>query len=273
MVGSSNARMGSVEIVSWGGGSYKQISKMLDAHYKGTIDISDYWEVGDIREELLYDVIGRSGISNTSDFDLPFIGSQTIKFVIIGFNHDDLVRPINGITKAAVTVQWLEPFSESFGIGEIMTSDTPNGDPWQKRTMREYMNNNVYNATPEDIRGLIKYVKKKSNTYGTNSISEDWTNQTNTTDRCFLLSTYEVFGENMFTDDYCTDNVTPSGTQYIYFQTDINIIKYVDNTAINWLLRGLLYNKGSRAGICVLANGNASNMYSNKIHLAPAFCL
>lgn len=245
---------------------------MLDAHYKGTIDISDYWEVGDIREELLYDVMGRSGISNTSAFDLPVISSQTIKLVIIGMNHDDLVRPINGMTKAAVTIQWLEPFSKSFAIGTIMETGTTDDNPWETRAMREYTNNNIYDAIPEEIRSLIKYVKKTSNTYGINSLSKDWTNQTNTTDRCFLLSTYEVFGENMFTDDYYTDNITPSGTQYTYFQTDANRIKYDGDTAVCWMLRGILYNKSTRVGVCVISDGTASYS-STSIYLAPAFCL
>lgn len=39
-----------VEIVSFADGTWKQIGKMLDAHYAGIIDIADYWKVGDSRE-------------------------------------------------------------------------------------------------------------------------------------------------------------------------------------------------------------------------------
>lgn len=272
MVGSSNARIGTVDIVSWGGGTYKQISKMLDAHYKGTIDISDYWEVGDIRQELLYDVIGRSGVSNTSDYDLPFLGSEIVELIIIGFNHDDLVRSINGITKAAVTVHWVNPFSKNLSIGQIMDTGTTDNNPWETRALRGYVNNNIYNAIPEGMADLIKYVKKKSNTYSSSSVSADKTQQVNTTDRVFLLSTYEVYGENMFTEDYVTTSVVSSGNQYDYFQTGNNKIKYIDTTAINWVLREILYNKSTREPVCVCSNGSAGYA-NNSLGLAPAFCL
>lgn len=247
MVGSSNARIGSVEIVSWGGGSYKQISKMLDAHYKGTIDISDYWEVGDTREELLYDVIG------------GYIYSETIKFVIIGMNHDDLVRPINGITKAAVTVHWLEPFSIKF-----------NNAMYEE--MRESLNIGVFNSLPEELSAMIKYVSKITNKYIKDS-SSDYSIQILTTDKVFNLSIWEIFNENIITSDV----VGSTGTQYEYFQTENNRIKYVNGVAVNaYFVRESYPQSSVNEVVSVYFKSTGSpNINSNpaSAYLCPAFCL
>ena len=42
--------LNSVNIVSWANGSISDISSMLNAAYKGDIDLSDYWNIGDERK-------------------------------------------------------------------------------------------------------------------------------------------------------------------------------------------------------------------------------
>ena len=77
-----------LKIVTWADGTWEEIAAMLDAHYRGDINVADYWAVGDVR--VLY-------------------GSYNI--AIYDFAHDTMP---NGIA-TALTV----------GIVNLFPNDTP----------------------------------------------------------------------------------------------------------------------------------------------------
>lgn len=268
MVGSSNARIGSVEIVSWGGGTYKQISKMLDAHYKGTIDISDYWEVGDTREEKITDISSAFGFTESMNYyggSEPLFGghsSQTIQMVIIGFKHETLFRNINEVNTAAVTIQLLNPLSEKSSC-ELGTSDT-----WKVSPLRTWCNYAFFDSLPKEIKDIIKVVYKTTNAY---SQTANYSKQYNTTDKVFLLTQYEMFGsKQMSTNSIDLDS---DGAQYAYYETDGNRIKYVNGTSVEYGLRDSFVDSDGDGCFCYINTQGVPVAFGIGFYLAPAFCL
>ena len=79
----------SYEIVDFATGTDEQIAAMLEAHYDGKINISDYWHIGDTRTVHI-NASGKSGDYTTSH------AAQDMQMVIMDFNHDDLSKSING---------------------------------------------------------------------------------------------------------------------------------------------------------------------------------
>lgn len=99
MLGRTNAVIGKGggggSFVSWSSGSWEDITAMIMKHYNGEIEISDYWAVGDSRQEVMAD-----GTTDT--------------LTIIDFNHDDLFIPIGSRTKSAITIMRTQVFDGGF---------------------------------------------------------------------------------------------------------------------------------------------------------------
>ena len=264
-----------------GGGAYKQIEKMLDAHYKGKINISDYWAVGDSRKisiEAHSTIANGSYITTTINkhyITAPRIEqpSQDIELMIIGFGHDELVTPINGKSKSAITVQTKDCLSV---VGAMNYSDDVEYSLWEYSGMRLYLSQPFKNALPSSITPLIKPVVKTYN--GTT-----YENGGTTTDEVFLLGQLELCGK--FASNTTNSNATTNGvegTQYLYYNssstTDSKKVKhlgYGSSTTQSWWTRtGYMSNSHARYA-CVNIDGSISDtIYSaTATGIAPAFCL
>ena len=79
-----------LHIVTWADGTWKQIKKMLDAHYNGKLNVSDYWATGDIREQTIM------ATSITTE--------QKVKLILGDFSHHKLKTPIGTRDTSAITV-------------------------------------------------------------------------------------------------------------------------------------------------------------------------
>ena len=164
-----------IKIVTFADGTDEEIVAMIEAHYADKINLSDYWAVGDKRTVTL------SAMSAT------YVGeshsSQDVQLTIIDFDHDDLVTPINGKTKAAISVQ----LKNCLNTKGYMNSSNTNVGGWEESTRRKWCNDIFYNAIPSILRNGIKQVIKKNyKVYNSNNI-------TTTSDYCFLLSETEIF--------------------------------------------------------------------------------
>ena len=272
---SVNCIIKSLEIVTWSSGTDEQIAAMLEAHYNGDIDVGEYWSVGDTRTILL------SSFSSGSKTH----ATQSIQMVIIDFKHDDLAESINGVSKAAITVNTKSLLGNAgaaeseyyWGSSHYPVADTENysGSP-----LRTKLNTDFINAMPSTFASMIKSVVKKNFTTHTNSSMAT----TNTTDKAFLLSYPEVFGTATYTNYKGGSSVRDyEGTQYKYFETASNRVKYwnddgVDSTtAFQYWLRSPSSYCSSTNGYfwCyVNSSGSAGNGSGNgTIGLALAFCL
>lgn len=256
--------------VSWANGTIEEISKILDMHYAGEIDISEHWRVGDER------VVHLSAMSSWDSTYGEAQPEQDVTLVIIGLNFDTLRNQINECSKAAITVQ-VKNCLQNQGVidanyieyGERYKSCTLE---WVACDRRTWCNNTFKNSLPNEISNLIKIVKK-SNYYiefSGSPINERFTKvndnlktPNNIYDSCFLLSTSET-GLHPVS--------MASEPAYPYFDNKINRAKNV-----RWWTRDPSYT----TEICtylswsdITAIGNEGGQFiKNQGGIAPAFCL
>lgn len=203
-----------LKIVTFNGGTDEEIYDMLEAHYEGRIDVSNYWSVGDNRTIHLSAMqADHSGESHRA---------QDMIIEIVDFKHDDLWTPINGKTKAAISVSCKNCLRDANVSDTNGENNTENGytNPtrtyiggWRDCDRRWWCNNVFYNALPYYIKMGVKNVKKEyycwedSNNYS----------HSNTNDRVFLGSIYEYRGSEI--------SIFIEGTQYARYTTQSNLRK------------------------------------------------
>lgn len=264
---SYNAELSFLKIVTFADGTDAEIMAMIEAHYNNKINIADYWAVGDIRE------IGLSGMSATYVEELHRSG--TYKFAIADFDHDDLTTPINGHTKAAVTLTQVDclmdvetrnnPTTNGQANKErgYMNSSETNYGGWEKCARRTWCNNIYYNAII-GLKDIVKTVNKKTSRGGESSTI------VTTADKVFLLSDIEVMGDAKY-------SYPGEGTQYPYYESLANKCKLPKWNATQasgvWFLRSPYYNASSYF-MYVSTSGGSSWVTANAAYgIAPCFCI
>ena len=198
-----------LKIVTFADGTDEEIAKMIQAHYNDKINIADYWAVGDTRSVSL-SAMSATGVGESHR-------AQTVQFVIGDFNHDDLATPINGHTKAAVTLLQKDCLMDASNAsnpvngssntenGYMNSSNTNNGG-WKNCARRTWCNNVYFNALPSTWQSIVKTVNKKSGTGGGSSSGTEIT-----ADKIFLAAEIEIFGSRTY-------SVDGEGTQYQYYK-------------------------------------------------------
>ena len=256
------------KIVSWKDGSWEDIGAMIEAHYNGDIDITDYWSNGDTKRVQLNAI--SSGTTGESQ------SAQYIDLTIIDSSHDNLVNPINGVTRAALTIH------SKFCLGTTgymySSYESPSYSLWKDSPRRTWCNNGFKNALPAGLVSLIKKVSKVTYRYCNSSYSgyASYRGSTTTEDDVFLLSEMEVYGTQSL--DASTYGSGSDGTQYEYYKTASNRIKYlgIDGTSTNtWWLRSSYVNGNGYSNFrSVSSSGVVSGSLARYTYgLAPAFCI
>lgn len=190
-----------LKIVTFADGTDAEITKMIEAHYAGKINIGDYWAVGDKRT-IHHNAMSATGVSESHK-------ANDYAYVIIGIEHDDLVTPINGKTKAAITIQtermlYLDTttkYNSSYDTSHecgYMNSLRINDGGWQDCERRIWCNEVYKKCLPTYIQNMMKQVKKKTSGGSSN-------------DYAFLLSEIEIFGSTTY-------SFAGEGKQYQYFK-------------------------------------------------------
>lgn len=264
---SYNVELSFIKIVTFADGTDAEIMAMIEAHYNNKINIADYWAVGDIRE------IGLSAMSATYVSESHLSG--TYKFAIADFDHDDLTTPINGHTKAAVTLTQVDclmdvetrnnPTTNGQANKErgYMNNSETNYGGWEKCARRTWCNNIYYNAII-GLKDIVKTVNKKTSRGGESSTI------VTTADKVFLLSDIEVMGDAKY-------SYPGEGTQYPYYESLANKCKLPKWNATDasgvWFLRSPYYNDSSYF-MYVLTSGGPSWVTANTAYgIAPCFCI
>ena len=226
-----------LKIVAFADGTDAEIEKMIEAHYAGKINISDYWAVGDKRT-IHHNAMDATGVSESHR-------ANDYAYVIIGIEHDDLVTAINGKTKAAITIQtermlyldttteYNSTYDESHECGYINSSNT-NNSGWEGCARRTWCNNVYKECLPTYIQNMMKQVKKLTSVGASSSTIKT------SNDYAFLPSEIEIFGST-------THSFAGEGTQYQYFKTVANRYKKPR------------YNSSSTSGICWERSPYSSN--------------
>ena len=258
-----------IKIVTFADGTDEEIVTMIQAHYNNKINIAYYWAVGDTRSVSL-SAMSATGVGESHR-------AQDVQFVIGDFEHDDLATPINGHTKAAVTLLQKDCLMDASNASNpvngggntengYMNSTSTNAGGWKNCARRTWCNNVFFAALPSAWQSMVKTVNKKS---GIGGISSSGTEVT--TDKIFLAAEIEIFGSRKH-------SVDGEGTQYQYYKNATanryKMPKYDSSLVSNAYLERSPYS-GDSGAICVVgANGIADwSGAAGVCGVAPCLCI
>ena len=167
------------------------------------------------------------------------VGSETLTLVIMGFNHDDLASG----GKAGIT----------FGLKNLMAStramnsSNTNVNGFTGSAMYSWLQNTLLPTLPSDLQAVLKSVNKKTSAGNASS-----TININAM-KLFLFSEIEIFGSTTY-------SAAGEGSQYSYFATAANRIKYLSNGSgsAGWWWERSPYGSNSDNFCGVSGNGNAN---------------
>ena len=171
------------------------------------------------------------------------VGSETLTLVIMGFNHDDLASG----GKAGIT----------FGMKNLMATtrrmnaSNTNSGGFTGSEMYSWLQNTLLPTLPSDLQSVLKSVNKK-----TSAGSQSSTINTNSM-KLFLFSEIEIFGSTTYSK-------AGEGSQYSYFATAANRIKYLSNGSgsANWWWERSPYGSNSNGFCNVDSSGSANDSYA-----------
>lgn len=198
--------------------------------------ILDSWLVGDEKDEV--------------------INGETLTFVIVGKDHDDLA---DGSGKAPLTFGMKNLMAET----RKMNSSNTNSGSFAGSAMYSWLSGTIYPNLPTELKDAIKAVNKKTSSGGASS--------TIRTDAMYLwlFAEIEVFGSTTY-------SYAGEGTQYPYFATSAERIKRLSNgagAASYWWERSP-YRNNSGHFCGVDTSGSASSSYaSSSSGVCFGFCI
>ena len=291
-----NITVKNLTIVSFASGTDAEIKAMLDAYYANELSWNDMgWAVGNTRKIHINAMQAPNPNSSNT------WAAQDITVVIVAHDHTDLATAVNGHTKACITVQCREVLNNNTAAYNEAGHIYVNGDSaydttftkWSSLYMRTYLNNTVLGAIPSgDFKSAIRASKhNRLTTNGNNPMTAATTNGSKTvrttesvTDTLFLPSYTEIFGNVKY--NYYLGGATPNseeGTQFEYYQTASNRIKYGNNngaansTAQYWWqgsASSYYYSSCGYYWCLVTTGGSAGRNYGDgAFGLAPAFAM
>ena len=237
----------SVKIVTWASGTDQEIADMVAAHDAGTLNLQDYWAVGQERSVSLAAMaatgVGESHAAQTVTLVLSNAGGKTLE---------------NG-KACAFQVDQKHSLSEA---GYMNSSDTNSGG-WNGSARRTWCNGAYRNAIPATLRPIFKKFKNLSGTGGGSSSGTQ-----ETLDYFALRAEVEIFGSTTY-------SVAGEGSQVQLYKTASNRVKKLGNagSAYGWWERSP--RSGGSAYFCrVVSDGTASLSFASySSGLAPFGCI
>lgn len=218
------------KIVSFANGTDEEIKAMLDAYYNDEISWEEMgWNVGDSRLSHLDEMDAPSPQASGSKW-----AAQDITIVIVDHDIEDLTEPINGHTKACITVHTREVMNNNTSGNNQDGHIYVNGDSsldttftkWLNLYMRTYLNSTVFDAIPSgDFKSAIRPTKHYRHT-NYNTVDDE-----QVTDTLFVPSYPNIYGTASY--DYYVPTTHTEGTQWSYYKTSSNRIKYGNNNGVS----------------------------------------
>ena len=130
-------------------------------------------------------------------FSMKLTDGQTLEYKIVGINHDDLA---DGSGKAGLTF-----LTTSTTIYSRMNATNTNAGGWEKSELRSRLNTgDLWSLLRSELQSKVKSVTKMTDNQGGGKAGTP----SATTDKVFLLSTTEVYG-----------NLQSDGVQYEYYKS------------------------------------------------------
>ena len=118
-------------------------------------------------------------------FSAKLTNGKTLEYRIVGINHDDLA---DGSGKAGLT---FEATNSALGYQKMNATNT-NAGGWEKSELRGRLNTgDLWSLLPSELQSKVKAVTKMTDNQGGGKAGTP----TATTDKVFLLSATEVWGD------------------------------------------------------------------------------
>ena len=135
-------------------------------------------------------------------FSMKLTNGKTLKYRIVGINHDDLA---NGSGKAGLT---FKVTNEALGK-QCLNTTGKNVGGWEKSELRGRLNSgDLWALLPSELQSKAKAVTKMTDNKGDDSPGTSAGTPSATTDKVFLLSCTELYGD-----------LGSDGTQYEYYKS------------------------------------------------------
>lgn len=223
----------SLEAATW-----EEIAAISDAAKAGTINIEDYFSLGDTKSVTLTD-------------------ERSFNFQLVGFNHDvdenGETIPMSFLSKNCIPPQ-----------AGINASHSVNIAGWKSVSNYNYCNTDLFNLFPIDLQNIIKNTSKPcclNATQNENVVCKIW-----------LPSSSEL---GVYNSTYQT---LTDGTIYNYIATHSNIIKTLDDTssvATMYWLRSIRTNTNNYQFLCVTTQGISDWLTSQtqSLGICIGFCI
>ena len=240
---------------------------------------ANYWSVGDTKNITINGKVGNFTFSNL-----------TINPFILGFNHNSakegtkrihwLIGKISGKMVGLCDDRYNSNSTNS-GYFQMNTSNTNAGgwkDSYMRKTLLGNSNtptsplaNSLMAALPSDLRAVMKAVTKYTDNVGNNT-GHTAGNVTSASDYLFLLSNYEVQGN----DGYANSYEKNSQAQYDYFKAGNSKVAYkhsATGTAVWWWLRSPYYSTSGNFGNVGTDGSYGINNADYSAGLLPGFAV
>ena len=208
--------------------TWAEIAQYVGMAENGKIDLGAKWNIGDTK-------------------DVTLTTGETIKLQIADFYHDTFE---DGTTASITLVM-----KDCLNAEAPMNSSNTNSGGYPASNMASYVESNIYDKLPEDLKAVVAPVKKKCYTSynDVNSLSEVSSN-------VWLLSEAEVYG-------YITEGFsvgTGEGSKYTIFNEE-NRVKNRNGQAISWWVRSS-YSGSATDFVLIDAVSDTTSVFSPKIN-------
>ena len=185
-------------------------------------------------------------------FSTKLTDGKTLEYRIVGINHDDLA---DGSGKAGLT---FEATNSALGYQKMNATNT-NAGGWEKSELRGRLNSgDLWSLLPAELQSKVKAVKKLTDNQGGGKADTP----TATTDKVFLLSATEVWGD-----------MQSDGTQYEYYKSKgVTTSNYSGASSSNYHWTRSVYPSYSTAFRSVYNSGDWNGSLATYTHCVfPAF--
>lgn len=196
--------------------TWAEIKAAVQAGING-LDLSEYWAVGDTKSVTL-------------------TTNEVIELQIAGFNHDTYS---DGVTAPITLVM-----KDCLNTTSVMNSSDTNTGGYPASAMKTYVETNIYDKLPSDLKAIVAPVKKKCYTTYNQASSLSEANYD-----VWLLAEVEVFDSVYYTIG------TGEGTKYPIFTGNASRVKKVNRSAGGWWLRSA-YSSRSTYFVAVSSGGS-----------------
>lgn len=262
---------GTPKIVTWAGGTDREIVDMVRAADRGIIDLADYWNVGDERLVSL----GAIAATGTNSYGSWTVGeehvAQTVTMVLMDTGHYNLTTPVldkHGDTRTVCSfvVGQKDLLSKNAGVEYGYINATRiNTDSWGGSDRRAWCNAGYKAAIPSTLLPIFKEFEVQN-------INDDYSGLQTSSDYFSLFAIKEI------TDGQGRSNAIEANALTVidYYNTTANRKKYygTSHKVGNYWTRSPHYNTNTMW--CIIGtNGAGSSGYTDGVSsgFAPFGCI